>query len=85
MQAKNSCESSLELKTEGGEKMTIHAINGKQLSIRYHIEDNNESIAYFDSLYTAGCVLRFLKGAPMLAEDVREARQAMQEFDRKHS
>lgn len=42
-------------------------------------------IAFFDSLYTAGCVLRYLKGAPMLAEDVREAHQAMQEFDRKRS
>lgn len=49
---------------------------------RYFVQSVTGSvIAWFDSLDTAGTVLRYLKGAPMPAADAEQAHAAMIAFD----
>lgn len=67
---------------KGGDKMTIRKISSRKP--RYIIEDDNRgTVAYFDSLYSAGVVMRYLSGAVMHKKDAEAAQEAMREFDLK--
>lgn len=63
--------------------MTLRTYNpGRKKPTRYFIENEDGStVVWFDSLDTAGTVLRYLKGAPMQKEDAEAARAAMQAWD----
>lgn len=63
--------------------MTIEKITpGRGKPERYFIKNEaGTTLAWFDSLDTAGTVLRYLKGAPMPAADAEQAHAAMIAFD----
>lgn len=47
----------------------------------YIVNDAGTKIAWFDSLDTASCVLRYLDGKRMPDADIQRAHEAMQMFD----
>ena len=65
--------------------MSIYHINtGKDNHRRYYIEtDARQPVAWFDDLYTAAVVVRYLKGVTLSRAECTIARNAMIEFDKK--
>ena len=64
--------------------MTIETIYTAAHKPRYFIKSaDGAHIAQFDSLETAGLVLRYLKGAPMTKGDCVRAVEEMQAYDRR--
>ena len=63
--------------------MTIEKITpGGGKPERYFIRNEaGTTLAWFDRLDVAACVLRYLKGAPMPTADAEQAHAAMQAFD----
>jgi len=60
--------------------MTVELLETKDARY-YSIVEEGETLAYFESLKTAGTVLRYLKGTPMQKEDAQTAREALEEWD----
>ena len=59
--------------------------SGSHRRPRYYIREGVDDVEYFDDLYTAGIVCRFIKGAQVNKADYDIAKAAMQSWDERQA